>query len=261
MPPCGSARASSPVRRILPPAALLLLFLVFAVANAPARLLPALLPGDQLQLQGVRGTLWRGSTSRCLVQTPAGPLQLGRVEWQLKPLSLLTFAPALQFDSQWGEQHASGLLQLRGVDDITVEDVSARADAALLRALAPLAVDGLFSLQAERLRVRDGRPVEAAGRLVWENGAWTAPQGRIALGTYALDFRQADDGAPLEGQVLTLAGPVQAAGSASLAGRDYSVDVRIRAQQGALDPALQRGLSLMARPDGEGYHLQLSGAL
>ncbi|WP_187276353.1 type II secretion system protein N [Parahaliea maris] len=249
------------MRRLLPPAVLLLLFLVFVVANAPARLLPALLPGEQLQLQGVSGTLWHGSASRCLVQTPAGPLQLGRVEWQLKPLSLLTFAPALDFASQWGEQHASGLVKVRGLNDVTLDGISARADAALLRALAPLAVDGLFSLQAEHLRVRNGRPVEAAGRLVWENGAWTAPQGRIALGSYALDFRQEDDSSPLEGQVITLAGPVQAVGNASLAGQDYSVDVRIRAQQGALDPALQRGLSLMATPDGEGYHLQLSGTL
>ncbi|GAB3287072.1 type II secretion system protein N [Parahaliea aestuarii] len=242
-------------------AALLLLLLVFLIVGAPARLLPAVLPAGQVQLDGLSGTLWRGSASRCLLQTAAGPLQLGRVEWQLRPLSLLTLAPALDFDSQWGGQHASGRVKIHGVNDIGLSQLSARADASLLRQLAPLAVDGGFSLQADYLRIRDARPAGARGRLVWEHGAWTAPQGRIALGSYALDFNQPDADTALAAEVITLAGPVQAVGDASLAGQDYRVDIRIRAEQGALDPALQQGLSLMARPDGNGYHLTLTGAL
>ncbi|WP_116368650.1 type II secretion system protein N [Parahaliea mediterranea] len=249
------------MQRIAPLAALLLLLLVFLLLGAPARLLPALLPGGQVQLGGLSGTLWQGSASRCLLQTAAGPLQLGRVQWQLRPLSLLTLSPALDVDSQWGGQHLSGRVKFHGVNDIGLSDLSARADASLLRQLAPLAVEGGFSLQAQHLRLRDGLPAGAQGRLVWEHGAWMAPQGRIALGSYALDIQQRDAEAPLTADVITLAGPVQAAGQASLTGQNYSVDIRIRAEQGALDPALQQGLSLMARPDGNGYHLTLTGAL
>lgn len=240
----------------------LFLFLVVAVvASAPARLLPLLLPAGQVQMQGLAGTVWEGSASRCLLRTPAGYLQLGRVEWRLHPLSLLALAPTVEVRSQWGEQHASGTVTLYGQDEYGLSDVDARIDASLLRQLAPVAVDGQFALIAPRLHVAGGLPVGAEGRLVWEHGAWAAPQGRMALGTYAVDFAQpGGKGQALTGKVLTLAGPVRAEGSVRLVGRAYNLDVSIAGDHG-LDPALAQALSLMARPTDKGFQLKLDGEL
>lgn len=240
--------------------ALLLVLLIALVATAPARLLPQLLPAGQVRMAGVSGTLWRGAASRCLLRTSAGHLQLGQLEWRLRPLSLLALAPTVEFQSQWGEQHASGVATVYGARDIGLRDVDARVDASLLRQLAPVAVDGQFALLAQRLRLKDGLPVGAEGRLVWEHGAWNMPRGRMPLGSYALAFEQPDETAPLTGEVLTLSGPVQAEGNVRLEGRAYALDLRISGEQG-LDPALSQALSLMARPDGEAFQLEVQGAL
>ena len=47
---------------------LVLLLLVSLIVAAPARLLAALLPAEQVHMEGFAGTLWRGNASRCLVR-------------------------------------------------------------------------------------------------------------------------------------------------------------------------------------------------
>ncbi len=240
--------------------AALTLLLVTLVVSAPARLLPLLLPGEQVQLAGLKGSLWRGSASRALVRTEAGWLHLGELQWALRPLSLLGLAPQLQVETRWGAQYANAIITLRGQRDIDLEAVDARIDASLLRQLAPVAVDGEIALRAEILSLRDAVPVNARGRLLWDRGAWLAPGGRLPLGSYELSFTQAGPGTPLTGEVTTVSGPVNAAGELALDGRDYRVDVRIDAGAG-MDPRLRNALSLIARPAGDGYHLELNGAL
>ena len=43
-----------------------------------------LVPGEQLQLHGLTGTVWRGSASSVLLRLPQGYLQLGAVHWALR---------------------------------------------------------------------------------------------------------------------------------------------------------------------------------
>jgi general secretion pathway protein N len=238
--------------------ALLMVLLVALFAGAPARVLPSLLPAGQVQLAGVNGTLWHGSASRALARTPMGTMQLGQVSWRLRPLSLLALSPTVEFDSQWGEQRVNGVLTVKNRNTLGLRDVEAHIDASLLRQLAPVAVDGQFSLLATRLDLRDGLPAGAEGRVLWERGAWKSPRGRVPLGSYAVDFSQADASVPLTGEVLTLDGPIPATGSVRLEGRDYQLDVRIGGD-GPLDPGLAQALSLLARPVGEAFELHLEG--
>ncbi|HEY6130632.1 MAG TPA: type II secretion system protein N, partial [Halioglobus sp.] len=68
---------------------LVLLFVVNLVLSAPARLFYRVLPGDQLLLRGLSGTVWHGNASGVMLRLPQGYLQLGAVRWSLQPLSLL----------------------------------------------------------------------------------------------------------------------------------------------------------------------------
>lgn len=240
-------------------AALAGLFTILLVASAPARLLAWVLPSEQVVMQGFSGSLWRGEVARCLVFTGAGYLHLGELTWSLKPLSLLLFAPSLEFHSQWGEQIARGEVTAHGAQDLSLADLDARFPAKLLRQLAPVAVAGSFSIQAQQLRLHEGLPVSALGRVVWERGAWLSPRGVMPLGSYALDFEQRE-GNPLTGEVVTLEGPIAAAGTASLTGRAFDIDVVISSDQ-TLDDQLRQALSLVASPQGEGFNLKLSGQL
>lgn len=236
-----------------------LLLIVSLVVSAPARLLSLVLPGERILLQGFDGSLWRGTVSRCLVRTGPGYLHLGRVGWQLDPISLLTLAPRLSVESQWGRQHVAGDIVLHGEQDFDLFDLEATVAADLVRQFAPLALGGSLNGNFERIAVRDGLPVRAEGRLVWQNGAWEAPQGFLPLGTYAVDIRTRDSGR-LSGEVITLTGAVLAQGVAELDGRAYRIDILVGGDSG-LDPQIQRALSLVATPEGERYRIQFEGEI
>jgi hypothetical protein len=194
-----------------------------------------------------------------MVATPGGWLHLGRVEWRLRPWSLLLFSPRLAIDASWGNQLARGDVILRGGDAVGLRDFELLIDAALVQQLAPVALDGSLRADIARLELAGGEPLETQGRAVWQGAAWLAPAGRKLLGDYALELQQPEAG-PLVGTVLTLAGPVTASGSIALEGRVYRIDLDI-GSEGAMDPGLQQALSLVAQPVSTGYKLQLDGAL
>lgn len=237
--------------------ALAVLLVVNVVATAPARLLQRVVPNDQLMLRGLSGTVWNGQASGVLLHLPQGYLQLGAVQWSLRPLSLLLLAPHLSVHSAWGNQVLDGELILRGRRDLDVRNLQASASASLLSHFAPVAVDGMFNLQIEKLQLRDGLPYSAQGRLVWQDGSWRSPHGPVPLGSYGMDFKQ-KPGEAFDGQVITLSGPLQANGSVQLQQRHYAVDIVLSPEQ-SLDAQLQQMLSLIAAPEGNGFHLSLTG--
>ncbi len=233
--------------------------LLLLVISAPAHLLQRLLESSPVAAEGMQGTVWQGRASRVLVATDVGLLHLGEVSWTLRPWSLLTLAPRLEVSSRWGGQRLEAEVRLRGRNDFELDNLDASFDAALLRHLAPVALQGTVSLQAQQLRLRDGLPVQAQGRVLWQRAAWDSPRGTLPLGSYVVEFVQ-PRGGDLSGEVLTLAGPVQATGELQLARSSYSIAVLI-AHEGSWDPQLQEALSLLARPVAEGYDLRLEGRL
>lgn len=238
---------------------LVLVLLLGLAMSAPARLLSLVVPGDRISLQGLAGTVWQGSASRCVLRLPQGMVHLGKVRWSLDPLSLFTLTPRLTLRSEWGSQTIAGDVALRGARDLDVADFEARVSADLLRQVLPVAVAGSFSVQVAEFALRDGLPDSGSGRVVWQDAAWRSPQGPVPLGSYAVDFEQFS-GQPLLGEVITLAGPMQANGSAQLEARSYRVDVLVTSEIG-IDRPLENALSLMAAPEGDGYRILLEGDL
>ena len=236
---------------------LALLLVLFLLLSAPARLVSTVLPAGQVYMQGFSGTLWNGRASRCLVQAGPGYLQLGAVSWELSPLSLLILAPRLTIHSQWGQQRLSGDIVLRGEGDLDLHDLEATFAADLVRQFAPMALAGSVQADFDELLVRDRMPVTGSGRLVWQNGAWDAPQGFLPLGSYAMEVTP-DPGGGLAGEVLTLSGPVEAEGSTRLRGREYSVDVLVGGE-GGLDSQVERALNLIATPENGRFRVALEG--
>lgn len=245
--------------RYVPGLCLALVFCIALVVFAPARLLGLLLPADKIVLQGFEGTVWSGSASRSLIHASTGYLHLGRLQWSLEPLSLVLLAPRLTVHSNWGGQLISGEVVVRGQSSLDLHQVEAQVAAQLLRQFLPVVLTGSLSAQLESLLLREGLPYSGAGRLVWQRGGWQSPQGQQQLGSYALDFQQSA-GDALLGEVLTLAGPVEARGTVRLEGRSYEIDILVGSQAG-LDPQLEQALSLIAAPGPEGYRVRLEGDL
>jgi len=192
-----------------------------------------------------------------LLRLPQGYLQLGTVHWSLQPLSLLLLAPQLTLRSEWGNQTLTGELVLRGQRDLDVFNLEGQLAADLLSRFAPVALDGMFTLQLEKLQLRDGLPYSTAGRLVWQDGGWRSPRGLVPLGSYAMDVQQAP-GEALEGQVITLSGPLRANGTVQLQARHYEVDILL-SSEGSMDEQLQQMLSLIAVAEDAGYRIGVKG--
>lgn len=239
--------------------ALALLLFVNLLITAPARLLNLVVPSDVVQLRGLSGTVWDGSSSGVLLRLPQGYFQLGVVQWSLHPLSLLTLSPHLSLSSKWGKQTLAGEVIIRGQQDLDLLNLEVQLAADVLSRFAPVAVAGLFSLQTDLLQLRDGLPYSGNGRLVWQNAGWKSPNGLVPLGSYALDFQQPQDG-PVAGEVITLSGPLQASGSLLLQQQRYEVDIQLSSDD-ALDAQVKQMLSLIAQPEGEGFRLKLTGDL
>jgi hypothetical protein len=233
------------------------LLFVNLLVSAPARLLHLALPGEQLVMHGLAGTVWHGSASSVSLRLPQGYLQLGTVQWSLRPFSLLRLAPRLTLRTEWGKQTLEAELVLRGQRDLDVYKLEGQLPADLLGRFAPVSVDGLFTMQLEELQLRDGLPYSAAGRLVWQGAGWQSPQGLVLLGSYALDVLQ-EEGAALDGKVTTLSGPLQANGTVRLQGRHYEADILLGSESG-LDTQLQQMLSLIAVAEDAGFRFSLKG--
>lgn len=239
---------------------------VLAVLTLPARLLPRLIDDQALRLAGVSGTLLEGSAARALLSTPAGPLHLGRLSWELHPASLLTLSPRIGLSSRWGAQQLTAQVRIDG-RRLELTDVDANVDAQLLRTLMPVAAGGRISLQFERLLLDNGLPLDAEGRVVWQDARWQAAQVEYALGSYVAVVDRAAGPAPatpenaaLRARIETLAGPVGAEGEATLAGRRFALDVAIRGAGRPLEAQLEQALRLIATPEEDGYRLRLDGA-
>lgn len=246
-------------KRLFPALLLGLVLLCVLVVSAPARLLPLFVSGGQVALQGLGGTLWNGNASRAMLATDAGYLHLGRVEWRLKPLSLLWLSPTLAIDATWGGQHLRGELRRSPAGNLRLRDAEGNIGAVLLSEFLPVRLDGELSVQLQELLLREGLPQRLTGRLVWQGAGWQSPRGMRPLGSYAVDIETLEDDR-IVGQVVTLSGEVNAEGELRWREGEYAVDVLLRGT-GLQDPQLRQALQLMASPEGEGFRVRLDGSL
>ena len=245
--------------KLLPGALLGLVLLFILLANAPARLLLAIVPTEQIILEGLSGTLWSGRASRVLVASGSGWLHLGTSSWRLSPLSLLTFSPRLEVSSQWGRQNLKAEVSLHSSQHIELRQLELLLDASLLQQYLPVALVGDIAVQFEEIVVRDENLETAVGRIVWQEGGWVSPQGRRQLGSYALDVQPATGGGVV-GEVISIAGDLQASGPVALKQSDYSIDVLLSGP-GLDDQQLRQALQLVAIPEGDAYRVKLQGSL
>ena len=233
------------------------LFSLLLIVRLPASIATALAPPTVIG-NNPSGTLWRGSAAHVQVYVNGQWFALGNVNWQLHPMGLL-FGDALTLKSSWGRQQLDLSAGLAFNGDVTLSDVSVRADISWIKNLLPLFVAGDLTADIATLRVTAaGVPEEITGRVVWENAAWQAMGGDVSLGTYAIDITTTDQG--ISGKVVTLKGALELTGEFTLIGDRYSVTADLSGTA-ARNEAFQQAIALMAVPTESGYRIDLSGTL
>lgn len=235
-----------------------LLLLAITAVSLPARLLPHLIDPEVLRVSALSGRLVNGRAARAMLQTPAGYLHLGALEWRLLPSSLLRLSPALELRGEWGGQRGHLIAQQRG-RSIRLRDVDLQLAAGLLRQVVPVELAGRISVQLDELVLGPEHIERARGRVVWQGGAWNSSTGRHALGSYAATLSSPADGR-VDAVITTLSGSVTTEGRLSVVDQRYDVDLLIDGA-GVADPELAQALSLIASPAENGYRLRLDGAI
>lgn len=193
-----------------------LVYLALLLAWAPASLLAWALPRFTQQvvwLDQAEGSVWRGQAG-VRVQPAAGPeLQLGRANWQFRPLDL--FAGRLGYQLELAGAGIDAVATLRaGGQGGALQDVRAELPARMLGQfwpdLALLQPGGRVVLQASSLAFGRDK-VDGQATLRWLDAA----SGRMdqALGNYRAELEGTDQGLAIklstEGGALVLQGTGQ----------------------------------------------------
>lgn len=202
----------------------------------------------EVTLNGLTGTLWAGDVSQMQVQG----VDQGALRWDWQPSGLLR--GNIRLDLFWQPRDGQVWAQLDvGRRSVRLNHVNGRLDAASMAAVnrAPFVLEGHWLLDVPVLELNEFEYIgQAEGQLVWENAAGGLPNA-LPLGHLTADlsgeegwlvFRLGDRGGPLglrgdgrwrPGQALALNTQVQARADA--------------------DAALASGLTLLGRPDAQGW--------
>lgn len=233
----------------------IVVFVVTLVARLPATALVPLLPAG-VSCQTPAGTVWHGSCG----QLHDGTMSLSGFSWKLHPAGLLRLrlSAELTSDDPRAQGHTQvqisrdGLIQLQG---LSAQLPLQNGLAVFPRGLAgtvQIAVDGAQLQHAQLLALRGSIRV-----LQLRSEDQSAD-----LGSFELLFPPAPAGAPIEGQLHDLGGPLSVTGQLRLMrGGGYDLSGSVAAREQA-SPELLQALQLLGPADGQGRrHISLAGSL
>ena len=234
---------------------LLGLLICFSLWQAPAKIIESLLP-EKLVLNAVSGSLWNGKAARGIVQLDEGALMLGRVSWQLSPMSLLLLRPTITMRVEWGGQQLTGAVTGHLTGAVVIRDFHARFDSGLIRQLLPLYIGGRVIASFFFFFIASGQPLSIDGEILWQNAVWAAAAGDVPLGDYQL--RLSSDHNRVKGRVNTLSGALIVAGDIVAAESNYEIDLDLSGPA-ARNPELANALQLLAVPSPTGFDMVVQG--
>ncbi len=202
-------------------------------------------PGD-LKLNGISGSIWRGSAA----QGFAGSVYLANVIWRFQPLALLT--GKLEFATK--STLASGFFDAKfavGIGgSLTLSDIAGALTLDTLATTYGLSgIEGDVSVQFEELIVENGLPIEATGTLNIANLV-SRYLSATRLGDYKAEFQTHDDG--ILGSVESINGVLELVGTIKLSrDRSYAFVGKVAAKPTAPTNIAQQ-LQLLGSPDSQG---------
>jgi len=236
-----------------PALALIVLFAAFLLVTAPARILPPLIHklSPAVQLHHASGTLWQGEVASAVVALEGGALNLGKLSWRIKPLSLLWLKPAIHISTDAGSHYFNADLAVSLLSQqLELENITGAFPLALLEPWLPPLARGQIELDIDRIAFDDKRLLDASGKLYVQQLDWIALSRPMPLGSYIAELSVVDDGlqvalsdrgAQLGAEGLLLISP----------GGSYQVDVRLSPGD-QLAPEIANALVYMGRKTDEG---------
>lgn len=188
-------------------------FAVFLIATVPAKYALSFLPANTpVQLSGVSGTIWNGQAASLRQQQT----DLGKLEWSLKPLSLITMKLAVDFRLSKQGLLAEGEATVHKDQTIELSSTELKGDVGAL----PLPEDkmlatpaGRFNADIEHALLKGQTIIEANADILWKPARITAPS-EYDLGEISLDIEGKDSN--ISGKLGSKKSPVNLSGTVLL---------------------------------------------
>lgn len=246
----------------------ILLFLVFLMATAPAKLAYAyyktrVAPDAPVLLSSVTGSLWSGRAAPALL----GGQRVDSLSWELRPWALLIGRIQARVEFRYGDSYGTAEVARGFTGKIYAKNIEARIDLQRMRLLAqvlPLGMEGSLLLNLKELVLDRRSIVNAEGLLAWDGAVITVPQ-RTEFGNLRVAVTTDNDG--VKATLSDGGGPLQAEGLFSVARDGNYKFTGVFAARDQNQRMLVQGLQMLGRssPDGKanisvnGTMAQLSG--
>jgi len=238
-------------------------FLLFVLANVPARLGTDLLGAAGVQTGSASGTLWRGEVSSLRVSG----LSLGRTSWALRPLSLLFGRLAADIDTELPGGFVRGRAEAGLGGRLALTDTEAASPLSNLAPLLGLPVaGGEANASIQRLVFEDGWPTAAVaelrvGRLPLALPGMAPEPGAIGSFAAVFDLPELAAGDRLTGELRDLGGAREVSGTISLSPPNKYDIAGLLKPRASAPPSLTQGLVLFGPEDTQGRReFSLSGS-
>jgi general secretion pathway protein N len=182
---------------------------VFAITQIPASWAAYFMTqGNTLALSGVTGTAWSGQARMSSIEIDNQHYSLGALQWQLRPMTLLTLRPCADVDARLEGQQIEGraCAGLSGRLDVT--DASIDAPASLVQAGVPVPVQGQLSANLQTLKMKNQKLSELRGNLSWTNARVQVEGTWASLGSFAAEATYDPEQDALVADVFELDGPI-----------------------------------------------------
>ncbi|MGI9224732.1 MAG: type II secretion system protein N [Woeseiaceae bacterium] len=234
----------------------LLTFVAGLILLFPARVAYQWFAPDAVSLGGVQGSIWSG-TAR---EANAGGLYLRDLHWRMRPLRLFTGKLGFDIEAKPGSGFVEADLALGLGGTVSITNLNASGSLQTFAGLLNMpGLNGNVSVQFERLRLRDGLPVDADGTV--------AVDGLVAplidpgpIGGYRMEFVTNENG--VVASVEDVNGAFDLAGSLTVsADRSYVFLGEVAATERTSEK-LRNQLRFLGSPDARGQHeIRLEGSL
>lgn len=244
-----------PRRSLLIIAAALTFFAVL-VFSFPARVAYQWFVPPDLQLSGIRGTVWNGSAA----QAETAGVFLHDVTWSFRPRSLLSGRIGYGIAATPASGFMESIVEIGVTGDLGFSDVRASIPLQLVQDAAGMpGLRGDVNLRLERLILEDGLPVTADGELA-VSGLLAPLIYREPVGGYRVEFFTQSSG--IVASVEDTDGIVDLAGSLKISpDRSYQFTALL-APKATTPPNLRQQMQFLGTANDRGqYELRLEGKL
>lgn len=194
--------------------AIISLYVFFLIANLPANIFLSLvsLPSN-VSINSVTGTAWSGKAK----QVSVSGIQLGAVNWQIHPLSLLIGYLSVDINAVNNQQYINTELSLSSSGKMDLEETRFSIDLSSLQPLTygmPVSYVGKASGYFPVSFFHKNNYVGVNGKLNLSGIEMTSPQ-QQSFGDFVVDFRAENEGAT-SGKISGTGGALDIDGQLSL---------------------------------------------